>query len=570
MIPILARFLTEPWPAGDTSGELAAWGEAVSQRYQPFVDAVEDVWSGISANTHDRAVAQRIVDTGRDLVRYTQVSFLPGSDEVPRDDAFSMTAGMRDDAIVALEDGILAFHRMKRNQALAELSEAATDLEDMAEQMEELLAQDDPDAQELLARLDMLERMMEQLAEKSAALEDGGLREFLNSRQSEAQNLMEEIREAIAEGRMEEARELMERLSKLVEEMGQGIRDELQRRTSEGNDAQDRAGELKAELQALEEEQRQLQSEVQAMREADSPSAEKMAELWDELNRLAAEHRRSAEAYAADLAANRRAFYETERAAAGVENAAELQDAISAKDPRGARMAVGTGRRSWAMAHRALEIERERRRNLPGPGPRELSALMRQLDQIEKLLDQLSKAEQRMDPQQMEQAQQMQDRQRDLDNRLRQAQQQAQELEQQFPVRPEGMQEALQDAGQRMEQAGEDLEGGQLMQAEGSQGVAAQRIRDAIESLEQAQQQAQQQSQPLSGEPQEGHEEGGQRQDGNEMDNDQNMQDFEIPGREEFILPEEYRRALLEGMEGEVPEEYRAMKRRYYEELVHQ
>ena len=44
----------------------------------------------------------------------------------------------------------------------------------------------------------------------------------------------------------------------------------------------------------------------------------------------------------------------------------------------------------------------------------------------------------------------------------------------------------------------------------------------------------------------------------------------EIPGREEFQTPEEYRRALLEGAEGEVPEEYRAMKRRYFEELVSQ
>ena len=39
---------------------------------------------------------------------------------------------------------------------------------------------------------------------------------------------------------------------------------------------------------------------------------------------------------------------------------------------------------------------------------------------------------------------------------------------------------------------------------------------------------------------------------------------------EDFRTPEEYRQALLRGMEGDVPEEYRALKRRYYEELVHQ
>ena len=36
------------------------------------------------------------------------------------------------------------------------------------------------------------------------------------------------------------------------------------------------------------------------------------------------------------------------------------------------------------------------------------------------------------------------------------------------------------------------------------------------------------------------------------------------------MTPEAYRRALLEGMEGEVPSEYRALKKRYYEELVNQ
>jgi hypothetical protein len=44
----------------------------------------------------------------------------------------------------------------------------------------------------------------------------------------------------------------------------------------------------------------------------------------------------------------------------------------------------------------------------------------------------------------------------------------------------------------------------------------------------------------------------------------------ELPSPEEFRTPEEYRQALLEGMEGDVPEEYRALKKRYYEELVSQ
>ena len=51
---------------------------------------------------------------------------------------------------------------------------------------------------------------------------------------------------------------------------------------------------------------------------------------------------------------------------------------------------------------------------------------------------------------------------------------------------------------------------------------------------------------------------------------DQERQSIEIPAPEEFQTPEAYRRALLEGMSGDVPDEYEALKRRYYEDLVRQ
>jgi len=44
----------------------------------------------------------------------------------------------------------------------------------------------------------------------------------------------------------------------------------------------------------------------------------------------------------------------------------------------------------------------------------------------------------------------------------------------------------------------------------------------------------------------------------------------EIPAPEEFRTPEEYRRALLEGMQGEIPPEYQALEKHYYEDLVRQ
>jgi hypothetical protein len=80
---------------------------------------------------------------------------------------------------------------------------------------------------------------------------------------------------------------------------------------------------------------------------------------------------------------------------------------------------------------------------------------------------------------------------------------------------------------------------------------------------------AQRQQQEMSGGG--GGEEGEDQQGGNAGEtSEQEFGSFQLPEPEAFMTPEAYRRALLDGMAGNVPEEYRAMKRRYYEELVHQ
>ena len=81
MVPVLARFYTEDWPVGRRGGALATWGQVVAERYDPLMEAVDEIWSGTSSNSLDRAVAERVVSAGRDLVRYTQTSFSPGSTE---------------------------------------------------------------------------------------------------------------------------------------------------------------------------------------------------------------------------------------------------------------------------------------------------------------------------------------------------------------------------------------------------------------------------------------------------------------------------------------------------------
>jgi hypothetical protein len=570
MVPLLAAYLVEPWPAADTSGGLASWGEIVAHRYEPLTALATRAWAGLSTNSLDRRLVESVLDTGRELVRYTQVSFLPDSPDVPANDAFLMTGQLRDKAIVAVEDALVAFYTLRLQAALAELLERADDLTDLADRLDELLAADDMPPGELASRLDQVDRMSDRLEALTERLGDVGPSTSVAQRTSEARGLTEEVRQELGKRRTDEAKELSRRLSGLERETADAIRSDAERNKREGSDLEEQMQSVLDTLRALEEDQQKLRSDVEALRESDPARAREMADLWRALQERTAAHRVSADGYVTGLTDAGRPFYERERAAIAAEDAADLDTAVGARDLFGARTAVEDERSAWSIAARAYEIELDRRGAVSGPGTRELVGMAGELDEIEELLRRLSRAQSGTDPDTARRSAELAGEQQALEDRLAEAEGQARDLARQYPVRPQGMQEALDDAQERMGQATDDLGSNQPMQAEGSQGVAAQRVQDAIDALEQAQQQAAEMSESQQGK-------GGDQEDRtmSQRDDDRtsggqeaNRQDLEIPGPEEFHTPEEYRRALLEGMEGEVPEEYRAMKRRYYEELV--
>lgn len=578
MLPVLAGHLTDPWPPGGaegspmgrdtTSGEMAAYGEAIAGRYQDLFQAVEASWSGMLRDQLDATLMDKVTHTGTELIRYTQVAFEPGSEELPKDAAFEVSAELRDEAIVALEEAILAFHRMQRGRAMEQVKEMADNLDKMAAALEEQLQQDDPDLQEMMARLDQLQRMMEELMNAASQLEDGGLREFINQRQGELNDLMEQVREALARGDKEEAQQLMERLAEQIQQMAEGIREDMSRRQGEQSDALEQADQLADELEQLAQRQDELQEQTRQLQEEEGgEQAQQAAELWEKLEKLAEEHAAAAEAYEQGINDAKRPFWEQSRVDRAADDSQRLRNGVVARDLRGARASLESAEIDWSAAEVAMQ------RSLSegvseGPGRAAVAALRQQLQRIRDLLEQLEETTSQSSPEMQQRAQQLQDQQRQLQNELQQAQEQARQLQRDMPVQPQGMEEALEEAGERMESASEDLGQGQPMQAEGEQGVASQRLRDAKKSLEQAAQQARQQSQGSGG--QEGGEQGEGEGERDGTDGNNRRAELEIPTREEFRTPEEYRRALLEGMEGDVPEEYRAMKKRYYEELVHQ
>jgi hypothetical protein len=130
--------------------------------------------------------------------------------------------------------------------------------------------------------------------------------------------------------------------------------------------------------------------------------------------------------------------------------------------------------------------------------------------------------------------------------------------------------EAVDQARGALTQAAGFLPGGFAREAEAAERTAVQALEEAARILEQAMQDAQDMAQ--TGEGGSGGQ-GGEPQGGSRRGKDEAAQEcsnVEIPAPEEFRTPEAYREALLEGMQAEVPPQYQALERYYYDELVRQ
>jgi hypothetical protein len=170
----------------------------------------------------------------------------------------------------------------------------------------------------------------------------------------------------------------------------------------------------------------------------------------------------------------------------------------------------------------------------------------------------------------------MADRQAELEGRAESLQKDVRRIEQAMPSADGKASQAMQEAGDAMDRAEQALGEGRGMQGQGHQLDAARRVREAREQLERQMQNHQQMQQSIG--QMQGKEQPGGDGEGGEGDQapkesgegDGEQRGVELPLAEEFKTPEAYRRALLEGMESDVPDEYEALKRRYYEELVRQ
>lgn len=575
LVDVLADHLEEPFPPGTTAGGYALWGETLGARYAPFDEFIEEHWQGFFRDSVESGVVREVMSEARRLIRYTQVTFLPGSRDEVLPSIQQSVAEMQTDTIASLENGILRLDALLQSRAYQDLAKEAEQLAMEADRLQAELDAEEVSPMALQVELDGINDELERVQETAERLRQGGMRDFVETRSRESTMLSEEVRNSLSKEEKAQAEELAQRLSTQLDEMAQGIQENLDRMMEEAASQQNQAADLKEELEEIAKKQDALQTEVQSIREKyDEVVSEDMNNLWTEVDKLAVEIGERVDAYQQGLEATQRSFNERTRVRGAEEVVLEVLDAVSARDLYGTRASADDLDNEWRIVHRGfLAIHWDEANRPSNPGLLEIGQVDQRIGALHDLLDQLEQRDQAVDPMVREQVRQHHQAQRQLAQRLETARQQAEQVVAEMSVTPEDLEEHLENAGERMDQAGDHIRLGQPMQAEGSQGAASEHVRDAIRALEDAMQQQAQQQQEMSGSSagSEGEEDDKPSpEDDGEDGEDTKARSIDLPEPEEFRTPEEYRRALLEGMEGGVPEEYRVLKKRYYEELVHQ
>jgi hypothetical protein len=592
LLDALADHLEEIWPPGSTSGEMSRWGQTVSDRYRPLATALEGFRSRRGRVVRDFRFAEIAVDAGRELIRYSQVAFVPLDRQAAQPAAMEEVVRLRQEAVATLEDAILSLDRLQRAEAMAEVTEAAQTLADLADEVERELARQDLTAAELVYRAADLSAYVERVKKAAEDTDDGAIRAFVEARAAELAALLAEVGAAAREGDMADARTLMGRASASMRQMAEGLRDELQRRIEQAKEQEGEAKDLAAAIKELIVAQDDLGLQVGTIREeTEGARAAQLSELWDRVRASVGKLQRRVTAFE-DALGEDRPFNEREMVGDAQEEVRRLGLGADLQDLPGVMNGSDQLLDLWLryQARHQLLSARGLIASGKGPAEAEVREVLSEIGRTAELIELIRRADEAGDPGARGRLQAIAPAQAALSERLASVRADAKKVAQEFPVRPRGLEIALESASARMAQATGDLEGGRGLAAQGSQQAASRHLREALEALQDAMQEASRSAAKMAQSGQGGGEEegegagegGDEEGDGAEGGKDkkkggedgeeesESSAPIELPEPEEFRTPEAYRRSLLEGMEGDVPEEFKALKRRYYEELVHQ
>jgi hypothetical protein len=579
LLNALADFLEEPVPAAESNAGMVAWASQARQRLEPIQALHQEQWGDDRSEAIDAVVVRRVMDASARLLRFTVVTFdigptsgVAGRRPVHQD--VQTFATMHAETVEALEQAAWLVDSMLRTVAFQEVVRRAGQLAEEAVELADFAAEN-PGADALLARLDQLERLMDQLAAAASSLAEGQLREFVNDRISEATAQMNAIRKAISEGRLDDAQRMIAALAEQLKQFSEGLAEQMGRQGEGDDELARRFEQLMKDLDQLEADQEQLADEMSEARDELGDALDERMAAWEQLDVLAAEAVAHANALltAVGDGAGWRA-HSIERAERLGQVIRGLQNAIQARDGQGALERALDAQRYALMTERVIGIEANRRRVSTDPIPPRLvdakhagREVSRSLEKIRAVLEEMLSSPAQSNPALEQAARSLSRRQSALRERNGALEEEVQKVEQALPTGNGDAQQAIGGAGEAMDRANEALGQGDAMAGEGNQRDAARQIGNAKDNLQREMaefQQMQRMQRRMSGE------QGGEGGEGGDDQPSASMHQPEIPAPEAFRTPEEYRRSVLEGMAADVPEEFEALKKRFYEDLVRQ
>jgi transcription termination factor NusB len=569
LVQVLGDFLLDPAPPVATPADGAVWARTAVARYEHFDQLVQEAWGGAKSDSFDDTLLQVVHDKRRALVSFAGT--LGDGPRLGERDAATFL-GLQSANVDAIENAVLMLDEVLRTAALESIDElvkqVATEAADLQHDFSSLSKEG------ALARLDQLQRLYQQLAREAAKLDQGELQEFLNDRNASIQAMMDAIRKALAEGRIDDARELMDRLAAQMREMADQVHAMQDRRGEDGEKLAKAMEQVQQELGQLEADQQKLREKTEAARDKYGGDLDQAVDRWKEIEKLAA----TVVEKLGGIDGNLEPFHapswtggslldETRADAGGLHDSArarDLQTALQRADQVAGEIHL--------LGSRASRPTKAPVDGLPA-AQKVLAAEEKDVEHIRDLLEQMAQRQAQTSPALQQELQQMEGDQQQLSERAKQTAGRAGDLAENLPMDAPGLADGAKRGADQAARAAEAMGDGDAMSTEGGQRAAEDGFREAEDALQQAQRNLQQMQQAAKGEgsgkgdrkngPDGGKESSG---DGNDLLSGQ----MALPAPEAFKTPEEYRRALLDGMEGEVPEEYKALNRRYYEELVRQ
>jgi len=565
----LADFLVDPIPPSSTADGMLAWMRTARGRYEAAEAVIEEQWQGETPTGLDGALILAVRDSASRLFRFTQTTFDPKITTRATDKDMDTFRTLHGGHVTALEDVVYRLDFLLGQAALADVADAAKVAAREAKSLRAAIERNPDDVAQLLAQLDQLERFLDNLAKASAQLADSSLREFVSQRSKEALALIEETRKAISEGRLDDAKRMAGELSTMFEQLSQGFQDQMD--SAQNDEVGKQMEDVTKQLQELRKDQDTLQADLEKARKKYGKNLDEAVSGWERLDQLA---REVADETSQSLSLTGYTNGWRSGAIRRVEDLASEADGVRrtvlSRDVDAATEAVDTARQRQRQAQDAVKSEMTRPRAVE-PRPDEVPAVQGlvvgvgpKLDEMASLLENVVNVPSEND-QLQEAARSLSQRQDELGQRNQALSKKVRAVEQQMPTGDGSAQRAMQRAGESMDNAERSLDQGRAMPAAGYGKNASDELGNAADALREEQAAREQ----LQNETQ-GMREGKTRQGKDDGSNAHGTPPMALPQPESFHTPEEYREALLQGMEADVPDEFQALKKRYYEELVHQ